>query len=58
MKEFLEDIDKPATINMNGLFIDVIITDVKISYGNKRWKVKPVAGKGEIWIERVNLKKQ
>ena len=33
------------------LSIAVTITDVKISYGRQRYKIRPIAGEGEMWVE-------
>lgn len=58
MKELLEKyLKKEATIVVGGLTVDVIIKDVKTSYGRDRFHVSPVAGKGLVWVEKVNLKK-
>lgn len=56
MKELIEKyVGKKATINCAGLQIEVNIVDVKMSYGKERFKVSPVAGKGEVWVEQVTL---
>jgi hypothetical protein len=34
-----------------GLFTRVYITDVKKSYGNLRFLVKPIDGAGEAWVD-------
>lgn len=49
-------IDKEATVFNGGLTIDVIIKDVKVTWGRERYLICPVAGKGEVWVESVNLK--
>lgn len=58
MKELMEVIGKRAYINLESLKVEVEITDVKNSYGNTRYLVKPIAGKGEIWKESVELIKE
>lgn len=35
---------------MNGLTIDVTIEDVKLSWGQVKYSIKPVSGSGSIWI--------
>lgn len=56
MKELIEKyVGKEATISAGGLIINVIVRDVKTSYGRDRFLVSPVKGKGEVWIESVNL---
>jgi len=37
------------------LQIEVIILDEKFAYGSKRYLVTPVAGKGKMWIENVQM---
>lgn len=56
MKELIEKyVDKKATINTVGLTVEVVIKDVKMSYGKARFLVAPVAGEGSIWVETVTL---
>lgn len=58
MKELIEKyVGKKATIFCGGLSVEVTIIDVKTSYGRDRYKVTPVAGKGEVWVEAVTLAK-
>lgn len=58
MKELIEKyVDKRATVLLGGLNVEVVVVDVKIQYGKERYKVTPVAGKGEVWVERVTLAK-
>jgi len=40
-------------IKLDEFNIEVFIIDFKTSYGRDRWLVKPVAGTGEKWIEKV-----
>lgn len=49
-------IGKKGIMKVNGLEIDVKIIDAKFSYGNYRYLVTPVSGKGEVWIEKVTVK--
>lgn len=55
--------DKVAKVGQKGKFVvkatgglvmvvEVEIVDYKNSYGNDRWLVKPVAGKGQVWTEQ------
>lgn len=48
-------VGKTGQVNLGGLLVNVKIIDVKQSYGRDRYKVTPVSGKGEIWIERITL---
>lgn len=39
-----------------GLSYEVEILDAKAGYGTTRYKVKPVNGTGEAWVEERNLR--
>lgn len=39
-----------ASIEANGLRINVKILDVKSSYGVTRYEVTPLNGTGEVWV--------
>ena len=57
MKDLYEKyVGKEGTIRLGGLTIDVLVGDVKNSYGKERYLVTPKAGAGEIWVEAVTLK--
>ncbi len=47
-------IGQARTIVLGTLTIDVLIRDVKQSYGRTRYLVVPVSGQGEQWIETVH----
>ena len=44
-----------GTFGENGLVVQVTVKDVKFSYGRERYLVTPVAGAGEVWVERIFL---
>lgn len=44
---------KNAQIYIGGLLVDVIVKDIKQSYGRTRFLVAPVSGNGEIWVEQI-----
>jgi hypothetical protein len=46
---------KAGTIHLNGLNIDIIVTDVKQAYGRTRYQVTPAQGSGSIWVETVKI---
>lgn len=50
-------VGKEGTIQIGGLTVAVAIKDYKNSYGRDRFLVTPIAGKGEVWIETVIIKK-
>lgn len=50
--------DKPkAIIEYKEMEFEVEIIDTKRAYGRERFLVKPVAGKGEAWLEDVRITK-
>jgi hypothetical protein len=53
--DFAAYLGKQATVQVGGLTVQVIIANVKQSYGRTRFLVSPVAGSGSIWIESVTL---
>jgi len=57
MKELLSVIDKEGTIFTGGLKVNILIRDVKQSYGRTRYLVTPLSGEGEVWVESVSFKK-
>lgn len=40
-------------IGLGGLSVEVKVLNYKNSYGRDRWKVTPVSGSGEIWVEDI-----
>ncbi len=46
-------IGKVREIDVNGLAVDVMVNDVKQAYGRTRYLVSPVAGRGQVWVERL-----
>lgn len=55
-KEVEEFVGKKAIYEPDlSLAFEVKVLDVKISYGNKRYLVTPVAGTGERWVESIKL---
>lgn len=46
-------IGKVREIEVNGLAVDVMVNDVKQAYGRTRYLVSPVAGRGQVWVERL-----
>jgi hypothetical protein len=56
-KQIDEYVGKKGEIKLGKLIVEVNIINVKNSYGRDRFLISPVAGKGEIWVEKVSLKK-
>ncbi len=58
MKELIDEVvGKQGCIEIEGLKVDVIIRDVKSSYGNIRYLISPIAGSGEVWKEQITINK-
>lgn len=57
MKELIEKyVGKKAFVQqISNFVVEVVIKDVKKSYGQLRFLVAPVAGKGEIWVEKLSF---
>lgn len=58
IKELSARIGKTGTLDINSDFCpSVEVLDVKVSYGNLRYLVKPVSGSGQVWVNdsRVTL---
>lgn len=48
-------VGQKGSVNLEGLVVEVRITDVKQSYGKLRWCVTPIAGGGYKWVEMVEV---
>lgn len=53
MKEKMAMIGKKFFVALGGVWVTCEITDFKTSYGRDRWQIKPVAGKGTVWVESL-----
>ena len=59
MKELVEKyVGKGAMIKLGGLVVNVIIEDVRQSWGRVRFQVSPISGHGSIWVETITLDSQ
>ncbi len=56
MDNNITNIGKKAEIVVGDLKIEVEILDYKNSYGKNRYLVKPIAGSGQIWTEKLIIK--
>ncbi len=57
LKDQMVNIGKKGFISVGGMTVGIEILDFKVSYGKERWLVKPVVGKGEVWVEEVDINK-
>lgn len=48
---------KIGIITFKGLFFEVVILDVVNKYGRDRYLVEPVAGKGKVWVQNIQIEK-
>lgn len=51
VKEMVDLIGTTVRVKVEGFYVPMTISDVKIAYGNKRLLVSPVGGEGESWID-------
>jgi len=56
VKELSKAIDTTALLSEGGLSFPVLIKDAKISYGQARFLVSPIGGKGEVWVNQERVK--
>jgi hypothetical protein len=56
VKELSQLIDTTALLNEGGLFFPVLIQDVKISYGQARYLVSPIGGRGSVWVNKERVR--
>jgi hypothetical protein len=56
-KELGQVIGERGYVASDGLEIAVTIVDVKRAYGNLRYQVEPVSGRGVVWVsaDRVTV---
>jgi hypothetical protein len=45
-----------GVLSMEGLDVGVKIADVRVRFGHIDYLVKPLNGKGEVWVERHRVK--
>src|SRR5215831_10174840 len=50
-------IGKTAYVTYNGLTFEVSVKDAKVAYGQARFLVTPVNGRGSVWIANLELKR-
>ena len=48
-------VGKTGLIQVRSLKVEVLIKDVKNTYGRNRYLISPIRGSGEMWIETVIL---
>ena len=56
MKEEIKNIGKTATYTINGLQIEVKITDVRTPWGRIDYEIEPVHGKGSVWVKDDSIR--
>lgn len=56
VKELSKAIDTTALLNEGELSFPVLIQDVKISYGQARYLVSPIGGRGSVWVNKERVK--
>ncbi len=57
MKELIEQyVGKHAYVYAGGMQVEVIVLDLKQSWGKLRYQISPISGSGDIWVENLSLK--
>jgi hypothetical protein len=56
VKELSQLIDTTALLSEGGLSFPVLIQDVKISYGQARYLVSPIGGRGSVWVNKERVR--
>jgi hypothetical protein len=55
LKEFWINKGKQMQLNVNGLMVNVVVTDLRQVWNRLDAKVTPVSGNGELWVEARRL---
>lgn len=58
LKKFESSIGKKALYRPHrekDITFEVKVLDIKSSYGNLRYQISPIAGKGTRWVEEIEL---
>jgi hypothetical protein len=51
VKEMADLIGATVQVKVEGFTVPMVVSDVKIAYGNKRLLVSPVGGTGQSWVD-------
>jgi hypothetical protein len=54
--ELSQKIGQTVKLSTNDLMVEVVINDAKVSYGNIRYYVSPVAGNGSVWVDASRVR--
>jgi hypothetical protein len=55
LKEYWLFKGKQLQVNINGLMVNVIVTDLRQVWNRVDAKISPVSGNGEVWVEAKRL---
>jgi hypothetical protein len=56
IKELSKAIDTTALLSEGTLSFPVLIKDAKMAYGQARYLITPIGGKGEVWVNKERVK--
>lgn len=56
IKELGKAIDTTALLSEGVLSFPVLIKDAKMAYGQARYLITPIGGKGEVWVNKERVK--
>lgn len=54
-KKVGEEVGKNAYVIIGKVKFEVLVKDIKNSYGKTRYLIAPIAGRGEMWTEKVSI---
>ena len=54
-KEASEKLGMMAIVELNGMHIDMRVIDHKISYGQDKFLLKPIAGRSTAWFKTSSI---
>jgi hypothetical protein len=54
-KELYTYIGRRGLVELGGVKVRVEITDAKVSYGNARFLITPIAGNGVVWVDSARV---
>ena len=50
VKEMSQNIDKVGRVDLEGLKVQVMVVDARMSYGQMQYQIQPVSGAGAKWV--------
>ena len=54
--EMQELINRHVYLPTDGLLVECVVSNVKVSYGKLRLRVIPISGRGETWVDAARVR--